>query len=312
MSRGHVRRRRGPGRHRRGAGPARPRGPPHASCSSTRSTASTRPSRTRCCRTSRTARSRSIGATTENPYFEVNSALLSRLRVWRLEPLTDEDVAPIVRRALDDEERGLAGALGPSGGVALADDAFDHLVDLVGRRRAAGAQRARGRRRARGGRGRPRRRWPRLPHPRPRRGRRPAAGPRLRPRRRRPLRHGVGVHQEPARQRPRRRPVLAGGDDRRRRGPAVHRPAPDHLARPRTSGTRIRGRSRSRSRRPRRSTTSGCRRRSTRSPRRRSTSRRRPSRTRSGARISRRWPTSMRLRLRCPCPTTCGARATGG
>ena len=73
-----------------------------------------------------------IGATTENPYFEVNSALLSRLRVWRLEPLTDEEVASIVRRALDDEERGLAGALGPEGGVALAADAFDHLVDLSG------------------------------------------------------------------------------------------------------------------------------------------------------------------------------------
>ena len=34
-----------------------------------------------------------VGATTENPYFEVNAALLSRLRVWRLEPLTDEEVA---------------------------------------------------------------------------------------------------------------------------------------------------------------------------------------------------------------------------
>ena len=54
-----------------------------------------------------------IGATTENPYFEVNSALLSRMRVWRLEPLTDEEVASVVRRALADEERGLAGALGP-------------------------------------------------------------------------------------------------------------------------------------------------------------------------------------------------------
>src|ERR1043165_4095372 len=52
-----------------------------------------------------------IGATTENPYFEVNSALLSRLRVWRLEPLTDEQVGTIVRRALDDPERGLAGEL---------------------------------------------------------------------------------------------------------------------------------------------------------------------------------------------------------
>ena len=57
-----------------------------------------------------------VGATTENPYFEVNSALLSRMRVWRLEPLSDEDVATVVRRALEDEERGLAGALGP--GVA--------------------------------------------------------------------------------------------------------------------------------------------------------------------------------------------------
>ena len=73
-----------------------------------------------------------IGATTENPYFEVNSALLSRMRVWRLEPLTDEDVASIVRRALEDAERGLAGPYGPRGGVALATEAFDHLVDLAG------------------------------------------------------------------------------------------------------------------------------------------------------------------------------------
>ena len=43
------------------------------------------------------------GTTTENPYFEVNSALLSRMRVWRLEALTDEEVATVVRRALDDD-----------------------------------------------------------------------------------------------------------------------------------------------------------------------------------------------------------------
>jgi putative ATPase len=73
-----------------------------------------------------------IGATTENPYFEVNSALLSRMRVWRLEQLSDEDVATVVRRALADEERGLAGPFGPGGGVALADEAFDHLVSLAG------------------------------------------------------------------------------------------------------------------------------------------------------------------------------------
>jgi putative ATPase len=73
-----------------------------------------------------------IGATTENPYFEVNSALLSRLRVWRLEPLTDDEVASVTRRALADEERGLAGALGPAGGVTVPDDAFEHLVSIAG------------------------------------------------------------------------------------------------------------------------------------------------------------------------------------
>ena len=71
-----------------------------------------------------------IGATTENPYFEVNSALLSRLRVYRLEPLTDDEVATVVRRALGDPERGLAGERGPVGGVALADEPFEHLVGL--------------------------------------------------------------------------------------------------------------------------------------------------------------------------------------
>ena len=50
-----------------------------------------------------------IGATTENPYFEVNSALLSRSRVVELGYLSDDDVAVLVRRALADE-RGLAGA----------------------------------------------------------------------------------------------------------------------------------------------------------------------------------------------------------
>src|SRR5438552_1454066 len=71
-----------------------------------------------------------IGATTENPYFEVNSALLSRLRVWRLEPLTNDDLATVVHRAIDDRERGLAGDLGPDDGpgVRLADEAFGHLV----------------------------------------------------------------------------------------------------------------------------------------------------------------------------------------
>jgi putative ATPase len=73
-----------------------------------------------------------IGATTENPYFEVNTPLLSRMRVWRLEALTDDDVAAIVRRALEDTERGLAGTFGPEGGVAMADEPFRHLVEVAG------------------------------------------------------------------------------------------------------------------------------------------------------------------------------------
>jgi putative ATPase len=66
-----------------------------------------------------------IGATTENPYFEVNSALLSRLRVFRLEPLSDDDLAVVVRRAMADE-RGFGGR------VALDDEALNHLVGISG------------------------------------------------------------------------------------------------------------------------------------------------------------------------------------
>src|SRR5919108_5147975 len=62
-----------------------------------------------------------LGATTENPSFEVNSALLSRSRVFTLKPLTEEEVRVIVHRALA-EERGLGGT------VVLAKDAEDGLV----------------------------------------------------------------------------------------------------------------------------------------------------------------------------------------
>ena len=48
-----------------------------------------------------------IGATTENPYFEVNHALLSRVRVISLQPLTDEHIEKILQMALTDNERGL-------------------------------------------------------------------------------------------------------------------------------------------------------------------------------------------------------------
>jgi putative ATPase len=60
-----------------------------------------------------------IGATTENPSFEVNSALLSRSKVYVLEPLTIEAVVTILRRALDDRERGLGAQR-----VAATDDAL--------------------------------------------------------------------------------------------------------------------------------------------------------------------------------------------
>jgi putative ATPase len=58
-----------------------------------------------------------VGATTENPSFEVNGALLSRMRVFVLEPLAQADVETLLRRALADADRGL-GALG-----VVADDA---------------------------------------------------------------------------------------------------------------------------------------------------------------------------------------------
>jgi putative ATPase len=48
-----------------------------------------------------------VGATTENPSFELNSALLSRCRVHVLEAVSAEDMAAALRRALDDAERGL-------------------------------------------------------------------------------------------------------------------------------------------------------------------------------------------------------------
>jgi len=62
-----------------------------------------------------------LGATTENPSFEVNSALLSRSRVYVLNPLSEDDVRLIVRRAMADE-RGLAGK------VSLTAEAEDALV----------------------------------------------------------------------------------------------------------------------------------------------------------------------------------------
>jgi putative ATPase len=65
-----------------------------------------------------------IGATTENPSFEVNAALLSRLRVLVLDPLTPDDLSRLVDRALADVERGV----GP-GAPHLEDDARNALIE---------------------------------------------------------------------------------------------------------------------------------------------------------------------------------------
>jgi putative ATPase len=68
-----------------------------------------------------------IGATTENPSFQVNAALLSRSRVFRLEQLGEPQLMSLLRRALCDDERGLGNA-----GVKIEDDTLEKLVRLSG------------------------------------------------------------------------------------------------------------------------------------------------------------------------------------
>lgn len=64
-----------------------------------------------------------IGATTENPFFEISRPLLSRSRVFRFEPLDDEHISLILRRALGNKERGLG-----EYEVVVDEDAFRHIV----------------------------------------------------------------------------------------------------------------------------------------------------------------------------------------
>jgi putative ATPase len=68
-----------------------------------------------------------LGATTENPSFEVNAALLSRSRVIRLEALEADDLRRLIDRALNDAERGLGGQH-----VSVDDGAIDRLIALCG------------------------------------------------------------------------------------------------------------------------------------------------------------------------------------
>ena len=66
-----------------------------------------------------------IGATTENPYFEVNKALLSRSTIFRFEPLREEDILKIQEAALRDKDRGLGNRK-----IQLTEDARRHMARL--------------------------------------------------------------------------------------------------------------------------------------------------------------------------------------
>jgi putative ATPase len=68
-----------------------------------------------------------IGATTENPYFEVNSALLSRSVIFQLKPLSKEDILVLIERAVYDTERGM-GAYN----AVIDPDAAEFLADIAG------------------------------------------------------------------------------------------------------------------------------------------------------------------------------------
>ena len=68
-----------------------------------------------------------IGATTENPYFEVNSALISRSTVFELKLLTKEEIALLLDRAMADKDRGLG-----SYRAELTEEARDFLADVAG------------------------------------------------------------------------------------------------------------------------------------------------------------------------------------
>ena len=68
-----------------------------------------------------------IGATTENPYFEVNGALLSRSSVFELRPLSQEEVETLILRAVQDEKKGMG-----SYHALIEEDALHFLADLAG------------------------------------------------------------------------------------------------------------------------------------------------------------------------------------
>ncbi len=67
-----------------------------------------------------------VGATTENPYFEVNGALISRSIIFELKPLSKEDIKEILKRAVYDKERGMG-----SYKADIDDEALEFLADIA-------------------------------------------------------------------------------------------------------------------------------------------------------------------------------------
>ena len=129
-----------------------------------------------------------IGTTTENPRYEINKTLLSRMIVFDLHPLEADDLLPLLRRALRDGERGLGGLELDASDAVLRSLALSSGGDVrqaltrLGWDRADGGARRTGRRER--------------THP-------------LRPVGRRPLRHRLGPDQEHPGLGPRRRALLA-------------------------------------------------------------------------------------------------------
>ena len=105
-----------PGKHR----PVRP------SCSLMKFTASTRRSRMCCCRTWKAAWCGLIGATTHNPFFFVNSPLVSRSQIFELQPLDEDELFALLRRALADAERGLGHLK-----IRADEEALRHLAKIA-------------------------------------------------------------------------------------------------------------------------------------------------------------------------------------
>ncbi|WP_280768594.1 AAA family ATPase [Salipaludibacillus daqingensis] len=67
-----------------------------------------------------------IGATTENPMFEVNPALISRSRLFKLQSLSDNEVKRVIKQALEDEKRGFGNY-----SIHIDDDAYSHIVNIA-------------------------------------------------------------------------------------------------------------------------------------------------------------------------------------